>query len=150
RGSDGVTTLTLSMVLLAAVLHASWNALVKGSGDQLTRMAFIHAVASLCALPLVLVLPPPDAASWPYTLTSAAVHQAYYACLLLGHRVGVLSQVYPLARGVAPLLVAVGAFVFAGEALSAQGLVAVVLISVAIVSLALTGGADRRSVAATW
>jgi len=137
-----VETLTLVLVLLAAVLHAAWNALVK-SGDALLRMALVHAMASLCALPLVLVSATPEPASWPFLLASIAVHQAYYAFLVLGYQVGDLSQIYPIARGSAPLLVAVGAFVFAGETLSVMGMVAVLLICAAILSLAFAGG--RRS-----
>jgi drug/metabolite transporter (DMT)-like permease len=133
-----VTTLTLCVVLLAAGLHATWNALVK-SGDVITRMALVQAMASLCALPFVLVLPPPDRASWPYLLGSIIVHQGYFACLMLGYRAGDLSQVYPIARGSAPLLVAAGAFVFAGEALRPPGLAAVLVISLAIMSLVAAG-----------
>ena len=135
--------LTLLMVLLAAVLHATWNALVK-SGDALVRMAFVHAVAALCALPLMVVMAPPEPASWPFLLGSVVVHQAYYGFLVLGYQAGDLSQVYPIARGTGPLLVAVGAFVFAGEALSPRGTVAVLLICGAILSLALAGWSRRR------
>jgi drug/metabolite transporter (DMT)-like permease len=131
-------------VLLAAALHAAWNALVK-SGDALLRMALVHAMASLCALPLVLASSVPEPASWPFLLASIAVHQAYYAFLVLGYEVGDLSQIYPIARGSAPLLVAVGAFVFAGETLSVLGMVAVLLICAAILSLAFAGGRRRGS-----
>lgn len=135
--------MTLVLVLLAAVLHASWNALVK-SGDALLRMALVHATAALCALPLLLVSAPPGRASWPYLLASIVVHQGYYAFLILGYQAGDLSQIYPIARGSAPLLVAIGAFVFAGETLSAPGMVAVLLICAAILSLAFAGGPQRR------
>lgn len=127
------------MVLLAAVLHAAWNALVKSGGDALVRMALVHAAASLCALPFVFVFDLPDRASWPYLLASIIVHQGYYAFLVLAYRFGDLSQIYPIARGSAPLLVALGAFAFAGETLSLQGVLAVSLICAAILSLAFDG-----------
>ena len=136
--------LTLLLVLLAAVLHASWNALVK-HGDALMRMALVNAMASLCALPLLLAVAVPARASWPYLLASVIVHQGYYAFLVLGYQVGDLSQIYPIARGSAPLLVAVGAFTFAGETLSVPGMVAVLLICAAILSLAFGGGPQRGS-----
>lgn len=143
-----MTTLTLCLVLLAAALHAAWNALVK-SGDVLTRLALVNVMATLCALPFVVVLPAPDRASWPYLLASVTVHQGYYACLVLGYRAGDLSQVYPIARGSAPMLVAIGAFAFAGEVLGPRGLAAVLLICVAIVSLAIGDRSRRGSAAPT-
>lgn len=129
--------LTLGLVLLAAVLHAAWNAVVKG-GDVLLRMALVGATATVCALPLAAASPVPDRASWGYLAGSAVVHQAYYILLVLGYRIGDLSQVYPVARGSAPLLVAVGAYLAADEALSPIGIAAVVLICAAIMSLSLT------------
>jgi drug/metabolite transporter (DMT)-like permease len=139
--------LTLGLVLIAAMLHAAWNAVVKG-GDVLLRMALVGATATVCALPLALTTSAPDRASWGYLAGSVLVHQAYYGFLVLGYRIGDLSQVYPIARGSAPLLVAVGAFVVAGEALTPVGIAAVVLICVAIMSLSLTGVApdDVRAV----
>lgn len=78
----------------------------------------------------------PDRASWGYLATSIAIHQVYYVSVCLGYRFGDLSQVYPIQRGIAPLLVAIGGFVFVGETLNTQGMVAVCLISLAILSLA--------------
>lgn len=139
--------LTLGLVLFAAVLHAAWNAVVKG-GDVLLRMALVGGTATLCGLPLALAASPPDRASWGFLAGSVVVHQAYYGLLVLGYRLGDLSQVYPIARGSAPLLVAAGAYLLAGEALTPVGVVAVVLICVAIMSLSLTRVApdDARAV----
>lgn len=129
--------LVFAMVAFAAVLHAVWNALVKVHGDRLVAMTLVNAsggLVALCLLPFVSV---PDPASWPYLLGSAIVHLFYYGFLIASYRHGDLSQVYPIARGAAPLLVAVGAFLFAGERLALTGLVAVALISAGILSLAL-------------
>jgi len=127
------------LVALAAVLHAVWNALVKVGGDQLMSITLVMgtgAAVALCATPFVSF---PNPETWPYLLASTVVHLLYYGFLVLGYRHGDLSLVYPIARGVAPLLVAVGAFVAAGEQLSAQGVFAVSLISLGIVSLAMGG-----------
>ncbi len=129
------------LVLLAAVLHATWNALVKAGGDSLVRLALINVTSGVIAAPLLFVVAVPDPRVWPWLLASAAVHSFYYYFLVMAYRFGDLSQVYPIARGVAPLLVATGAFLFAGETLQPLGIVAVMVISVAILSLAWGRGA---------
>lgn len=125
-----------ALVLLAALLHASWNALLKSGGDPLTRLVLVNVSGALCMLPLLAWVDFPDPASWPWLIGSVLVHQAYYLFLILGYRDGDLSLVYPIARGIAPLLVALGAWLVAGERLSIQGMLAVVLVSLAILSLA--------------
>ena len=137
--------IVLALVLLAAVLHASWNALVKVGGDALVRLAIINATAALCALPFLFIVDAPAPASWGYLALSALIHQAYYAFLILSYKSGDLSHVYPIARGMAPLLVATGAYLFAGEALSTLGIVAVVIICAAIMSLARSGHSDNTA-----
>lgn len=134
------------LVLLAAVMHATWNALVKAGGDPLVRLAIINVTASVLAAPLLAFVQVPAAPSWPYLIGSMIVHSGYYLFLVLGYRYGDLSQVYPIARGVAPILVAVGAFLFAGEVLNPLGIVAVLVISAAIVSLSGGRGGSRRAV----
>jgi drug/metabolite transporter (DMT)-like permease len=137
--------IVLSLVLAAALLHASWNALVKAGGDPFVRLAVVNAVGGLCALPMLLLvgLPAPD--SWPFLFGSVVVHHAYYLALGYGYRFGDLSHVYPIARGIAPPLVAFCAWAFAGESLGLLGLLAILVISGGIVSLAFTD--DGRLVA---
>jgi len=112
-----VSGLVLVLVLAAALLHASWNAVAKKGGDPLTRLALMAAVSALCGAPALFLLPPPNADSWRMLLGSALVHQVYFAFLVQSYRVGDLSVVYPVARGAAPPLVAVGAWLFVGEGL---------------------------------
>ena len=128
----------LSLVLAAALLHASWNALVKAGGDPFVRLAVVIAVGGLCTLPLLFVVEPPARASWPYLAGSVVVHHAYYLSLGYGYRFGDLSHVYPIARGIAPPLVACAAWAFAGESMGLLGLLAILIISAGIVSLAFT------------
>ncbi len=125
----------LSLVLLAAVLHASWNALVKAGEDKLVMQTLVICVHGYLAMPLLFFLPLPDPASWPYLGLSALIHFVYYAGVIGAYRHGDLSQVYPIARGSAPALVALGAWVLAGEALSAAELLGVFTVSLGIVSL---------------
>lgn len=126
----------LILVLVAALLHASWNALVKTGGDPFVRLAVINVVGGLAALPALALAAPPAPASWPWLLGSVAVHQIYYLALAYGYRFGDLSLVYPIARGVAPPLVLLSAWVVAGERPGPIALLAVLVISAAIVSLA--------------
>jgi drug/metabolite transporter (DMT)-like permease len=130
----------LVLVLLAAALHASWNALVKVGGDPFVRLAVINLVSGLCALPVLLLVALPDAASWPYLFGSVAIHFGYYVALAYGYRFGDLSHVYPIARGVAPPLVAILAWLLAGENPGVLGVAAIVVISAAVASLAFGPG----------
>lgn len=129
-------TEALVLTLIAAVMHASWNAIVKVGIDRavvLALIAFAHTVVGAVMIALAGI---PEPASWPFILASTLLHYGYYTCLHHAYRVGDLSQVYPLARGLAPLLVALGAWVFAGEAMSAAGWGAVLLASLGISAIA--------------
>jgi drug/metabolite transporter (DMT)-like permease len=133
-------TVTLA-VLLAAVLHAVWNLLAKQFADRLAGFALLGLTMSLGAAATIGLLPRPAAASWRYLAVSAVLHVAYALLLLQSYRVGDLSQVYPLARGLSPLLVAGAAGLVAGERLSGGQLAGVAVVCVGLASLALV--ADR-------
>jgi drug/metabolite transporter (DMT)-like permease len=137
--------IVLSLVLAAALLHATWNALVKSGGDPFVRLAVVNAVGGLCTLPLLFLVAPPAPPSWPYLIGSVIVHCVYSLALAFGYRFGDLSHVYPIARGIAPPLVALAAWVVAGEGVGLLGLLAILVISGGIVSLAFTN--DGRLVA---
>ena len=129
------------MVLFAAVVHASWNALVKSDEDRpgLIRVMFLSQFAFSPSLVPFVALPARE--SWPYLCTSAVLGAGYMVFLNWAYRVGDLSQVYPFARGIAPLIVAIVSAAFLGEQISEAGKVGVVLIALGIASLALTRGA---------
>ena len=133
-----------ALVLLAALLHASWNALVKVGGDRLVLLAIANGTGALICLVVVPFVSVPLAASWPFLLASAALHTGYYFVLIRAYQVGDLSHVYPLARGVSPLLVAAAAAAFANEVLGAWAMLGVVLACAGIVSLAFEGGPPWR------
>ena len=133
-----------ALVLVAAVAHASWNAMVKSSGDRLLMLTSIRVVGLLAGLAVAALVPLPSAESIPFLLAAAAVHYLYYALMLNAYRVGDMSQVYPIARGVAPLLVALLAAVLAGELLGPLSALAVLVLSVGIFLLALSGHAVNR------
>ena len=138
------------LILSAAVMHAVWNAFVKMDGDRLMTMAVVISTTGLLAPMLLLIGPPPALESWPYILLSVLLNNAYFLFLIEAYRFGDLSQVYPIARGSAPLLVAVGAALFANEQLSVVELAGVFIISAGTISLIWRSGlrvdAEKRSI----
>ncbi len=128
--------LVLVLVLVAAIFHASWNALVKAGDDKLVMQTYVILVPTAPALIALVFLPAMDSAAWPYLAVSTLLHFLYYALLIGTYRHGDLSQVYPISRGSAPVLVAIGAWVFAGEVLSPMETLGVLVVSGGIVSLA--------------
>ncbi len=144
-------TLTLEaagLVLMAALFHASWNALVKTSGDRLAVLAMLNGVGAVFAMLVLPFVEVPARESWVYLGASIVLHSGYYFFLIGAYRVGDLSHVYPLARGLSPLLVAGAAVAFAGETLSFAAFMGVLLACAGIVSLSFDGGppwrGDRR------
>ena len=137
-----------AMVMAAAFLHALWNALVKGADDKAAMLALIALGHVIPGVLLVAVSP---AASWaiaPYIIASTVIHWFYYIGLNFAYRTGDLSVVYPIARGLAPLLIALGAWVWVGEALGLQAWFGIALISLGILALAVAGMRGSVPVAA--
>ncbi len=134
--SLGITLL----ILLAAVMHAAWNALVKSSRDPLVELATLNLAGGIVSLPLLPLLGLPGLAVVPYLAGNVLCHTLYYTLLLNSYSAGGLSLVYPIARGVAPLLVAGASVAFLNEPIGLQALVAVALIAASIASLAFAGG----------
>jgi phosphonate utilization associated putative membrane protein len=104
-------------VLFGALLHAAWNALVKSSGDKQLDIALVHLLGGVAALPLLVWVGLPPPAAWPYIGASLLIHVAYYITLNGAYQHGELGSTYPIMRGSAPLLVALGSTAL-GETLS--------------------------------
>ena len=130
-------------VLCGAMLHASWNAMVKSGGDKAIDTALITIAGALLALPPLLWVGLPSAAVWPYLLASNAIHIGYYIALVEAYRHGELGITYPIMRGFAPLLVALASSAFIGEVPSPASWLGIVGITlgVAMVGLAHPGEA---------
>jgi phosphonate utilization associated putative membrane protein len=133
-----LTWTVASAVLFGALLHASWNALVKSSIDKELDTALIHLIGSLMAIPLVVLVGWPPSTAWPYLAASITIHIGYYFALTGAYHHGDLSLTYPLMRGVAPLLVALSASVTLSEQLSPLGWLGVLGISVGVLVLGLS------------
>ncbi|GAA2169844.1 EamA family transporter [Actinomadura napierensis] len=129
-------------VIFAGVLHATWNAIAKGAPDRWASFALIALGEALVVVPLGLLIGPPDRAAWPWLAASAVVHIVYMGLLLMAYQLGDFSQVYPLARGSAPLLVAVVAAVALGERLSWAQDAGVAAVCAGLWVLAFTGGRE--------
>jgi drug/metabolite transporter (DMT)-like permease len=138
------------LVLIGALLHATWNALVKsGTDKQLdsTMVALGASLASLCALPFV---PLPDPAAWPYIFASVMIHFTYYQLVGAAYRLGDIGLVYPLMRGVAPLIVALTSGLVLQEHLPPLMFAGVIVISGGVLTLAadFRGGHSKAMVVA--
>ncbi len=136
-----MTPLIIGLVLFAALLHASWNAMAKSGGTPQFSIASYRLISAICCLPLLFFFPLPFAASWPMLLASTLIHTLYYYTLSKSYRSGDLSQVYPLFRGLAPVLVVLGAAVFASEFLSPGAMLGIGLVSLGLISITFAGGA---------
>lgn len=133
------------LVLLAALIHAFWNAVVKSSGDRVLTLTLIHCTGAGIGGIGVFFIGMPDPAVWPYLLVSVLIHNLYYLFLLLSYRAGDLSEVYPIARGSSPLIVVVLAMVLAGEIPSDGAVAGILLVSVGIISLTFAKGKISRA-----
>lgn len=126
-------------VLVAAVAHATWNAIAHGIKDQLVAFGLIGVGSLVVAVPLILASPFPLAACWPYLLGSVFIHVFYNLLLMRSYRYGQFGQVYPLARGTSPLVVTVLAAVFAAERPSPPQIGGVLVVSCGLALLVFAG-----------
>ncbi|WP_128977225.1 DMT family transporter [Streptomyces roseicoloratus] len=134
-----MTPLVAAAVLLAAVTHASWNAIAAGILDQLLSFTLIAGGGALIGAVGACLTPLPEAGAWPYLIASAVLHVAYYALLMKSFELGDFGQMYPIARGTAPLVVTLLAAVFVGEVPGGGQLAGVAVASAGLTGLALWG-----------
>lgn len=132
-------------VLFGALLHAGWNALIKSGGDKPLDTALIHSLGFFISVPLLWHTGLPAPAAWPYMAASLVIHLGYYIALAGAYRHGDLGLTYPVMRGCAPLLVAMGSLPFLGEGISAAGWAGVVVICAGVLTLGLSRSALRDS-----
>ncbi|MEU5270924.1 EamA family transporter [Streptomyces hygroscopicus] len=134
-----MTPLVAAAVLIAAVTHASWNAIAHGIRDQLLAFTLVGGGGMLGGLALLPFAPAPAADAWPYLLASAAIHVVYQLLLMRSFHLGDFGQMYPIARGTAPLVVTVAAAVFVGERPDRWQAAGIALASAGLVGVALWG-----------
>jgi drug/metabolite transporter (DMT)-like permease len=129
-------------VLFAALCHAGWNALVKVGLDPLSTTTLIAIGSGLVALPFIPFAGLPASAAWPWLAASAVIHLFYFAALIESYRTGDLGQVYPIARGSAPLMTATATTFIVGERLSPTGWSGIVVLVAGVFLLSARGGRD--------
>ncbi|MBM3582931.1 MAG: EamA family transporter [Alphaproteobacteria bacterium] len=123
------------LALVAAGLHATWNAMIKVRGDRLIAMTILSVAGGLCSVPLIVFGGPIDLRSLPFLLGSVFVHTFYYAALIASYRAADLSHAYPLARGSAPLLLTLAAPLWLGETITTPEALGIAMISCGIFAL---------------
>ena len=134
-------------IILAAFLHAVWNAMVKNEDNKylaVTAIVLGHVPISVL---IILLTPIPSVESIPFIILSALLHIGYEWYLLSAYRFGDLTKVYPIARGTAPILITIVSLIFLGVALSNFEIFGIIIISLGILSLSLQGaeGIKNRS-----
>lgn len=131
-------------VLAAAVMHAGWNVLVKLKLDRFLSLCLIQTLMGFMGLAMLLVFPAPSMASLPYALASGVLHLGYNLFLARSYRTGDLSQVYPIARGAAPLLTLAVTWTFMHEELTLMGGLGVGILVIGIWMISLLGRRGMR------
>ena len=131
-------------VLAAAVMHAGWNVLVKLKLDRFLSLCLIQTLMGFMGLAMLAVFPWPAAASVPYAMTSGVLHLGYFLFLARSYRTGDLSQVYPIARGAAPLLTLAATWALMHEEISLMGGAGVAVLVAGIWMISLIGQRGLR------
>jgi len=125
----------VGLALLAAILHASWNAFLRTGGDRLWTITVMSLSGILVGLPFAAIYPWPDPSAWPFIFLSAGLQVGYILFLVAAYRYGELGQVYPIVRGTVPMLVTLGGFLVTGQHLGIYQTIGVTLVAAGIMTL---------------
>ncbi|WP_422746591.1 EamA family transporter [Mycobacterium sp. WMMD1722] len=139
-----MTPTVVLAVLLSALLHAIWNSLAHNVADRLTGFALIGLVDGAGGAAMAALAGLPPAGAWPFIIASAALHVVYNLMLLASYQLGEFSQMYPLARGTSPWVVALISVLVLGRDLPASELVGILLVSAGLIGLVVAGGRPAR------
>ena len=143
-----MTVSVFSLVLLAAALHAIWNAVIKGTGDKTIAIGLVALGHMVLGLIGAAILPLPDIKVIPFIIASTLIHWGYYYGLTTAYKFGDLSLIYPIARGISPVIVTFFAFFWIDERLSWVEMSGVLLISSGILFLGLRSLSSEKSITA--
>ena len=136
-------TLTVFLaVIAAAAMHASWNALIKVRADRFASISITSLGMALIAVPVLPFVTFPAFSVWPWIAASIVIHVGYRLFLVMAYDAGDLAQTYPLARGTAPLMTAVGAIFLVGEVPGPIAILGIMLLSSGTFLMSLKGGAE--------
>jgi drug/metabolite transporter (DMT)-like permease len=135
-----MTLFVFCAVLVAAAMHATWNALVKVRSDRFASITLTSIGMTLTALPALPFVEVPEAKVWPWIIASVIIHIGYRLFLIRAYDHGDLAQTYPLARGTAPLITAIGGVFVLSEVPSGLAIVGILLLSLGTLLMSLRGG----------
>ena len=135
-------TVVFAAVLLAAACHAGWNAAIKRTLDPLATTVLISIGAAIAALAFAPFAGLPAPPAWPWVFASVLIHLGYFAALIESYRAGDMGQVYPLARGSAPLMTATLSPLIVGESVGTAAFAGIALLAAGVALLSLGGGRD--------
>ncbi|MGB3416145.1 MAG: EamA family transporter [Mesorhizobium sp.] len=135
-----MTPFVFTVVLAAAIMHATWNALIKVRADRFASISLTTFGMACTALPVIPFVAFPSAAVWPWIITSTVIHVGYRLFLSRAYEAGDLAQAYPLARGTAPLITTIGGIVLVSELPGTVALAGIVLLSLGTFLMSLRGG----------
>ncbi len=133
-------------VLFAAACHAGWNALIKIGLDPLSTTTLVAAGSATVGLGCLPLAGMPASAAWPWLIASAIIHLLYFAALIESYRTGDLGQVYPIARGSAPLMTAAASAFFIGEQLSLSSWTGIAALAAGVLLLSTRGGRELKHI----
>ncbi|WP_406456107.1 DMT family transporter [Streptomyces sp. NBC_01622] len=145
-----MTPLVALVVLLAAVTHASWNAITHRIKDELGGLTLVGIGRAASGALLAAAAPLPAADVWPFLIASGVLHVGYQVALITSFRLGDFGQVYPIARGVSPTVVTLFAIFVLGERMGTAATVGMVLVTSSLVGLALWGVRGRSRHRPQW
>jgi drug/metabolite transporter (DMT)-like permease len=126
----------IAVVLLAALLHAGWNVVVRAGTDRRRETALLVSGATVLAALILPFLPLPPTAAWRYLLTSAGLNTVYFILIAEAYARGGLALAYPLMRGTAPMLTALAGWVLVGELLPPLAWMGIAAICTGVAALA--------------
>ena len=133
-------------VLCAAFMHAGWNALVKAGSDRLMSITIISVWSAILSIPLLMFVDLPPSQAWPWLCASVALHTVYKLLLARAYRLGDMGQVYPIARGSAPLLTAVLMTYVFNEKLSVIGTFGIAILVIGVWLMSVRGGGTAAKI----
>jgi drug/metabolite transporter (DMT)-like permease len=132
-----------AIVLMAALAHAMWNGLVKNSEDKLLSLTFVRFIGMILGLIVIVTQPSMDRSILPYVLLASSIHFVYFYCLINSYKLGEFSQVYPISRGLAPMLVLFAGLFIVDDSISNWQIIGTLLICAGLMYLA----ANKRTIA---
>jgi uncharacterized membrane protein len=145
-----LTPFAIVLVLSAAFMHASWNAVLRGGADRAQTMLVINITIGLAGVVMMALAGLPSSASAVYVFASGMIHLVYNALLVRMYRSGDLGETYPVARGSSPALVALGGSLFAGEWMNLINSVGIGLVCTGIFLLASARARSLRAMNLPW